>query len=63
MSIVNIGSIEVRNLLRGIQNKEADRDTRRTLNHLRKVLSIRDAANVSNLLNDSMLFSQLGMPE
>ncbi len=61
--ISDIRSIQVRNRLRGLQNKDGNDVTQKTINTIRKTLSVEDAGVVSNILHSSPIFSRLGVPE
>lgn len=63
MRLSEIESKETRNLLRGLQNKEANSETLSTLNKLLKQVSVSDAGQIVGLLQDSSLYSKLHLPD
>lgn len=62
-ALAKISSKEIKNRLRGLQNKQGGEVAKKTLNLIRKNLTLKDAGAVSDILYGSKLYSHLGIPE
>ncbi|MDF1717829.1 MAG: hypothetical protein P1U75_14330 [Antarcticimicrobium sp.] len=62
MTVSNIRSKKTKNQLRGLQGKDANSATLKTLNLLRQETSLEDAGAVANWLYGSALFKGLSLP-